>query len=63
VDVRVQPQRPELVARARVPDDALGSHTASLGLAAATGNALPPAFAQGMFIGQQGSRNRRPHGG
>jgi glucose/arabinose dehydrogenase len=63
VDVRVQPQRPELVARARVPDYALGPHTASLGLAAATGNALPPAFAQGMFIGQHGSWNRRPHSG
>ena len=63
VDVRVQPPRPDLVASARVPDYALGPHTASLGLAAAAGNSLPPVFAQGMFIGQHGSWNRRPHSG
>lgn len=33
VDERVQPQRPEWVAKAIVPDYALGPHTASLGLA------------------------------
>jgi glucose/arabinose dehydrogenase len=33
VDDRVMPQRPDLVAKAVVPDDALGNHTASLGLA------------------------------
>ncbi len=63
VDSRVQPPRPDLVAQARVPDYALGPHTASLGLAAAAGNSLPPAFAQGMFIAQHGSWNRRPHSG
>ena len=63
VDVRAMPPQPELVARARVPDFALGPHTASLGLAAAGGNTLPPAFAVGMFIGQHGSWNRRPHSG
>ncbi len=31
VDVRVQPQRPDLVAKAIAPDFALGAHTASLG--------------------------------
>jgi glucose/arabinose dehydrogenase len=63
LDARVQPQRPELVATARVPDYALGPHTASLGLAASVGNALPARFADGMFIGQHGSWNRRPHSG
>jgi glucose/arabinose dehydrogenase len=63
VDERVQPPRPDLVALARVPDYALGPHTASLGLAAAFGHALPPAYAQGMFIGQHGSWNRRPYSG
>ena len=63
VDSRVQPPRPDLVAQARVPDYALGPHTAPLGLAAAAGNSLPPAFAQGMFIAQHGSWNRRPHSG
>ncbi len=33
VDPRVSPQRPDLVAKAIVPDYALGPHTASLGLA------------------------------
>src|SRR6201999_3091842 len=33
VDARVQPQRPDLVAKALKPDYALGPHTASLGLA------------------------------
>jgi len=63
VDVRVSPQRPDLVAKALVPDYALGPHTASLGLAASAGNTLPARFAQGMFVGQHGSWNRRPHSG
>jgi glucose/arabinose dehydrogenase len=63
VDARATPPRPDLVATARVPDYALGPHTASLGLAASAGNALPPRFAQGMFVGQHGSWNRRPHSG
>ncbi len=63
VDVRVQPPQPARVAQARVPDYALGPHTASLGLASAAGNALPPAYAEGMFVGQPGSWNRRPASG
>jgi glucose/arabinose dehydrogenase len=63
VDTRVTPQRPDLVARAIVPDYALGPHTASLGLAASTGNALPTAYAEGLFVGQHGSWNRQPHSG
>jgi glucose/arabinose dehydrogenase len=64
VDTRVQPQRPDLVARAIRPDYALGAHTASLGLAFANGaKSLPPAFRNGAFIGQHGSWNRRPRAG
>ncbi len=63
VDTRVSPQRPDLVAAAIVPDYALGPHTASLGLAASVGTTLPARFANGMFIGQHGSWNRRPHSG
>ncbi|HEY8086145.1 MAG TPA: sorbosone dehydrogenase family protein [Methylophilaceae bacterium] len=63
VDTRVQPQNPELVAKAIVPDYALGSHTASLGLADATGNKLGAGFEHGMFIGQHGSWNRQPFSG
>ena len=63
IDPRVQPQQPELVAKAITPDYALGSHTASLGLAFSLGTSLPTRFANGMFIGQHGSWNRRPHSG
>ena len=63
VDERVKPPRPELVATAIPPDYALGPHTASLGLASSAGTTLPATFANGMFIGQHGSWNRRPHSG
>jgi glucose/arabinose dehydrogenase len=63
VDMRVKPQQPEMVAKAITPDYALGPHTASLGLAFSAGTTLPAAFANGMFVGQHGSWNRRPHSG
>jgi glucose/arabinose dehydrogenase len=63
VDDRVSPQRPDLVARAIKPDYALGSHVAALGLAAAQNTALPAPFANGMFIGEHGSWNRKPPSG
>jgi glucose/arabinose dehydrogenase len=63
VDERVKPQRADLVAKAIVPDYALGPHTASLGLAWSGGTSLPAPFASGMFIGQHGSWNRKPHSG
>jgi glucose/arabinose dehydrogenase len=59
----VQPQRPELVARALKPDYALGPHTASLGLAFYTADAFPAAWRGGAFVGQHGSWNRRPLNG
>ena len=63
VDERVKPQAPELVAKALQPDYALGPHTASLGLASSAGTSLPARFASGMFVGQHGSWNRKPHSG
>ncbi len=63
VDTRVKDQRPDLVARAVVPDYALGPHTASLGLSWSGGSTLPPPFANGMFVGQHGSWNRTPASG
>ncbi len=63
LDTRVQPQRPDLVAKAIVPDYALGPHTASLGLAFYDGKLLPPHYAGGAFIGQHGSWNRKPASG
>ncbi|WP_043113832.1 PQQ-dependent sugar dehydrogenase [Solimonas soli] len=63
VDTRVRPPQPALVAQAIVPDYALGPHVAALGLASAAGNTLPPEYADGMFIGEHGSWNRKPHSG
>ena len=63
VDARVQPQRPDLVAKAIAPDYALGAHTASLGLTFNTGKLFPPDMADGAFIGQHGSWNRKPRAG
>jgi glucose/arabinose dehydrogenase len=47
-----------LVSKAIVPDMALGSHTASLGLAFYTGSSFPEKYKNGAFIGQHGSWNR-----
>ena len=63
VDERVEPQEPDLVATAIVPDYALGAHTASLGLAFYDADLLPPRFGGGAFVGQHGSWNRKPHSG
>ncbi|PXX74393.1 Glucose/arabinose dehydrogenase, beta-propeller fold [Pseudomonas sp. LAMO17WK12:I10] len=63
VDVRVTPQNPDLVAKAIAPDYAVGPHTASLGLTFAEGSKLLAPFTQGVFIGQHGSWNRKPHSG
>jgi glucose/arabinose dehydrogenase len=63
VDERVKPPRPDLVAKAVKPDYALGTHVAPLGLALSQGTALPAQFANGMFVGQHGSWNRKPRSG
>lgn len=63
VDERVQPTRPDLVAKAIVPDYALGAHTASLGLVFYEGNLFPKRYQGGAFIGQHGSWNRKPFSG
>lgn len=63
LDVRVEPQNPELVAKAIAPDYAVGPHTASLGLTFAEGSTLPAPFMEGAFVGQHGSWNRKPHSG
>lgn len=62
VDVRVKPQRPDLVETALAPDYALGAHTASLGLTFYTASLLPH-YKNGALIGQHGSWNRKPHSG
>ena len=65
VDARVKQPRPDMVAKALVPDYALGAHTASLGLVYTQGQPgrTSGAFSEGMFVGQHGSWNRRPLSG
>ncbi len=63
VDPRVQPARPDLVAKAIAPDYALGAHVAPLGLAFYEGTLLPQRYAGGAFVGEHGSWNRRPLNG
>jgi glucose/arabinose dehydrogenase len=58
VDPRVQPQRPDMVAKAIVPDYALSSHVAPLGLVFDTGSGLPAQYNGGAFIGEHGSWDR-----
>jgi glucose/arabinose dehydrogenase len=64
VDTRVKEPRPDMVAKALVPDYALGPHTASLGLTATpTSTTLPATIGTGMIVGQHGSWNRNPRSG
>ena len=63
VDARMKPQRPDLVARAIVPDYALGAHVAALGLTFSDGARLGGRFADGAFVGRHGSWNRNPRSG
>ena len=62
-DRRVKPTDSALVATAILPDYALGSHTASLGLAWEPGRGWPSPFGSGMIVGQHGSWNREPRSG
>ncbi len=63
IDERVEPQRPDLVATAVVPDYALGPHTASLGLVFYRHDSFPACYHGGAFVAQRGSWNRRPPSG
>ena len=59
LDPRVKPQRPDLVEKAIVPDYALSSHVAPLGMVFDTANGLPPHYAGGAFVGEHGSWDRQ----
>src|SRR5450631_4453555 len=63
IDPRVEPQRPDLVARAIPPDYALSSHVAPLGLAMYTGTGLPENYHNGAFVSEHGSWDRSPLNG
>ncbi len=58
VDDRVRPQDPEKVAATITPDYALGSHVAALGLDFSEAS-MGEQFADGVFIGEHGSWNRK----
>ncbi len=62
IDTRVA-ARPDMVAKAIMPDHALGTHVAPLGLAFNDGKLLPQRFASGAFVGEHGSWNRKPRSG
>jgi glucose/arabinose dehydrogenase len=53
VDKRVTPERSDLVAKAIVPDYALGNYTASLGLTFSAGTLLPERYLDGAFAARQ----------
>jgi glucose/arabinose dehydrogenase len=63
IDTRVNPQRPDMVAKAISPDYALGNHTASLGLVFYDRTLFPAHYRGGAFVGQHGSWNRKPRTG
>jgi hypothetical protein len=64
MDPRVKPQRPDLVARAIVPDYGLSSHVAPLGMVfSSRATALPAQYRTGAFVGEHGSWDRKPFNG
>jgi glucose/arabinose dehydrogenase len=63
VDPRVNPQKPELVSRAIIPDVLLGSHRAPLQFAFYTGKQFPASYQGGAFIAEHGSWNRSTRAG
>jgi glucose/arabinose dehydrogenase len=58
VDPRVRPQDPQKVAAAIKPDYSLGSHVAALGVDFSV-SAMGSRFAEGVFVGEHGSWNRK----
>ncbi len=56
--IKTKDQRADLLAKALVPDYALGAHVASLGLVFYRGTSFPEAYRGGAFITEHGSWNR-----
>ena len=63
VDPRVQPQKPDLVAKAIIPDVLLGAHAAPLQFAFYTGEQFPESYRGGAFNAEHGSWNRASRAG
>ena len=57
-DDRVSQQRPDLVAKAIVPDVLVGAHVAALQFAFYTGTQFPEKYRGGIFLAEHGSWNR-----
>src|SRR5437667_9688645 len=63
VNPRVKPQKPDLVARAIIPDVLLGAHVAPLQFAFYTGKQFPEIYRGGAFVAEHGSWNRAKRAG
>jgi len=63
VDPRVKPQRPDLVARAIIPDVLLAAHVAPLQFAFYSGKQFPESYRGGAFVAAHGSWNRAKRSG
>ena len=63
VDPRVKPQKPDLVAKAIIPDVLLGAHVAPLQFTFYTAKEFPEQYHGGAFIAEHGSWNRAARNG
>jgi glucose/arabinose dehydrogenase len=63
VDPRVKQEKPDLVARAVIPDVLLGAHVAPLQFAFYTGKQFPEKYWGGAFVAEHGSWNRATRSG
>ena len=63
VDSRVEPQKPDLVAKAIIPDVLLGAHVAPMQFAFYTGQQFPESYRGGIFLAEHGSWNRASRAG
>ena len=62
-DPRHKGKKPELVAKALVPEVAVGAHTGSLGFLFYKGSSFPARYRNGAFVAQHGSWNRSKFSG
>jgi glucose/arabinose dehydrogenase len=62
-DPRVKQEKPDLVARAIIPDILLGAHVAPLQFAFYTGKQFPENYRGGAFLAEHGSWNRAQRSG
>jgi len=63
VDPRIHPQRPDLVAKAIIPDVLLGAHVAPLQFTFYNGKQFPEKYWGGAFVAEHGSWNRSSRAG